>query len=79
MTTIVRQHPLKQQIRSLMIVSMLVVLVGLAALFVQNYRALEGRLLRTPNSSVPVISGGGSPASWGGRTQNNPLRGFRLF
>jgi hypothetical protein len=78
MTTIARQHPLKHQMRSIMIVSILSVLVVLVALFVQNYRALHGdSTIRPSQSHYSSIPGGVSPSPQAGRMPNNPLRGFR--
>lgn len=81
MTTIVRQHPLKQQMHFLMIVSILFVLAALAALFAQHHGALHGASTNSPSqmrySSIPATPGGASPGSQAGRTQNNPFRSFR--
>jgi hypothetical protein len=81
MTTIARQHHLKQQIRSIMIASILFALVALVALLVRNYRALHGTSTisasRARYSSIPSTPGGASPGSQAGRMQNNPFRGFR--
>jgi hypothetical protein len=81
MTTIARQHPLKRQIRSIIIVSILFVLVALGALFVQNYRALHGASTTSPSRaryfSIPATPGGASLGFQAGRMQNNPFRGFR--
>jgi hypothetical protein len=81
MTTIARQHPLKQQIRPIIIASILFALVALGVLVVQNYRTLHGASTTSPPrarySSIPATPGGGSPGSHAGRMQNNPFRGFR--
>ena len=75
MTTIASQHSLKQPIRSIMIASLLFVVVGLVALFVQNYRTGRGASTVSPSqeSSSPTVA----PGSQAGRPQSNPLRAFR--
>jgi hypothetical protein len=82
MSTITGQHPLKQQIRSIMIVSTLFAVIALVGLVAQNYRALHrpstiSNSSRAAYSLTPSSSGNRSPVSPAGRTQNNPFRGFR--
>jgi hypothetical protein len=76
------QHPLKQQLRSIMIVSILFVAIALLALFVRNDRALHGSSAtsnpsRAGYSQTPAIPAGSSPRSHADREQKNPFEGFR--
>jgi hypothetical protein len=82
MNTIAWHHPLKQQLRSIMIVSILFVAIALVALFVRNDRALHGSSAtsdpsRAGYSQTPAIPVGSSPRSHAGREQKNLFEGFR--
>jgi hypothetical protein len=81
MTTIARQYPLKYQIRSIVIASILFAIVALVALFARSYRPFHGASTSSPSrphdSSIPVAPGGASSAPRTGRLMNNPFRGFR--
>jgi hypothetical protein len=76
------QYPLKQQLRSVMIVSIVFVAIALLALFVRNNRALHGSSTTSnPSRAVyahtPAIPVGSSPGSHAGRERKNPFEGFR--
>jgi hypothetical protein len=83
MNTIARQHPLKHQLRSILIVSILLTASALAAQFVKNYRALHNTSTssspsRTDYSSITAATpGGASSKSEAGHMRNNPFRSFR--